>query len=255
MSQVYLTLPSDSSGTYHPDNRAAEYTTKLHCALELGEGEWEVGLSEIIYPNTWFTLSDEEQGRMELLNTVTNQTDQLDVEVGYYPTMQSLCNKVSTALGRVAVLHWQATRQKALLVFHKPSHMLRFSNRLSRLLGLPEVVWTQEDPDHGDAWEGERVWDPKQGLGSMYVCCGLANCQLVGDGYAPLLRIVPIRGNHGEVTARSFTNIHYVPAKAGRFENVEVNIRDALGNFTPFHGGRLVLVLHLRKANLPHLNP
>ena len=97
------------------------------------------------------------------------------------------------------------------------------------------------------------MWDPQRGLDSMYVYCNLAEHQLVGDSYSPLLRIVPIRGKHGHVMSHAFTNVHYVRAKARLFQEVEVNLRDALGKLIPFIGGRVVVVLHLRKAVLPHL--
>ena len=50
MSQFYLTLPSNSSMDYYPDNTVARYTTKLTNTVEL-EGEWEVGLTEISFPS------------------------------------------------------------------------------------------------------------------------------------------------------------------------------------------------------------
>ena len=49
MSRFYVTLPSNSSSEYYPDNTVACYTTKLVDKIEL-EGEWEVGLAEISIP-------------------------------------------------------------------------------------------------------------------------------------------------------------------------------------------------------------
>ena len=49
MSRFYLTLPSNSSMQYYPENTVARYTTKLHNTIEL-EGVWEVGLVEISVP-------------------------------------------------------------------------------------------------------------------------------------------------------------------------------------------------------------
>jgi len=49
MSRFYLTLPSNSSMDYYPQNTVAQYTTKLNSSIEL-DGEWEVGLTEISFP-------------------------------------------------------------------------------------------------------------------------------------------------------------------------------------------------------------
>ena len=43
----YLTLPSNSSMNYYPDNTLAHYTTALAQEVDLS-GRWEVGLSEIV---------------------------------------------------------------------------------------------------------------------------------------------------------------------------------------------------------------
>ena len=43
----YLTLPSDASATYYPDNTIARYVVKLPERIRL-DGNYEVGLSEIV---------------------------------------------------------------------------------------------------------------------------------------------------------------------------------------------------------------
>ena len=49
MSRFYLTLPSNNSIKYYPENAVARYTTKLDNTIEL-EVEWEVGMVEIWIP-------------------------------------------------------------------------------------------------------------------------------------------------------------------------------------------------------------
>jgi len=50
MSRFTLTLPSNSSMNYHPNNTASQYTTKLNHVIEL-DGNWEVGLLEASFPS------------------------------------------------------------------------------------------------------------------------------------------------------------------------------------------------------------
>ena len=50
MSRFYLTLPSNSSMKYYPENTVAQFTTKLNNMIEL-DGDWEVGLAEISVPS------------------------------------------------------------------------------------------------------------------------------------------------------------------------------------------------------------
>ena len=55
MKDFYLTLPSNSSMDYFPDNTLAKFITKLHAPLLLRDS-WEVGLVEIIYPTSFYNV-------------------------------------------------------------------------------------------------------------------------------------------------------------------------------------------------------
>lgn len=54
--QFYITLPSNSSMQFFPDNRTCCYITQLPRSIEL-TGEWEVGLAEILYPVSFASSS------------------------------------------------------------------------------------------------------------------------------------------------------------------------------------------------------
>ena len=56
-SGFYVTLPSDSSVQYFPDNKTSNFVTKLSRTLQL-DGEWEVGLAEIDYLHTWHKMRE-----------------------------------------------------------------------------------------------------------------------------------------------------------------------------------------------------
>ena len=53
----YLTLPSNASLNVFPNNKTSGHRVKLPQSVEL-DGNWEVGLYSIFYPNTWYTLRD-----------------------------------------------------------------------------------------------------------------------------------------------------------------------------------------------------
>ena len=55
MTHFYLTLPSNSSQQFFPNNTLTDFTTKLASTLEL-TGEWEVGLAEMMFPRSWYTI-------------------------------------------------------------------------------------------------------------------------------------------------------------------------------------------------------
>ncbi|GFU86513.1 uncharacterized protein TNCV_4479491 [Trichonephila clavipes] len=53
----YVTLPSDSSMHFFPENKISHFKTQLPSPVCL-KGEWEVGLSEIIYPHSWLNVNE-----------------------------------------------------------------------------------------------------------------------------------------------------------------------------------------------------
>src|SRR6266516_3324203 len=58
MTHFYLTLPSNSSQQFFPNNTLTEFTTKLPSTVEL-TNEWKVGLAEIMFPRSWYTIPEE----------------------------------------------------------------------------------------------------------------------------------------------------------------------------------------------------
>lgn len=57
VTDFFVSLPSNSSAEYYPQNTQASYRTKLISPLVLN-GSWEVGLSEIFIPRNWFNIGE-----------------------------------------------------------------------------------------------------------------------------------------------------------------------------------------------------
>lgn len=71
-SQFYLTLPSNSSMDYYPDNKAENYITHLPGSIQLDGGVWEVALVEAHYPNTFQALGEGDLIRVITENPAVN---------------------------------------------------------------------------------------------------------------------------------------------------------------------------------------
>ena len=74
--------------------------------------------------------------------------------------------------------------------------------------------------------------------------CDVVEPRVVGDSLTPLLRIVPVEGEHGELVTRIYNNVHYVRVQRKTFQTLEVNIRDRTGKKVPFERGTLNVTLH-----------
>lgn len=56
----HLTLPSDGSHETFPDNTLSHYKTRLPQPIDLTDGEWEMGLTEMIYPTSLDNITTKE---------------------------------------------------------------------------------------------------------------------------------------------------------------------------------------------------
>ena len=91
------------------------------------------------------------------------------------------------------------------------------------------------------------IVDLRRGFESLYVYSSIVEPRIVGDKIAPLLRIVPITGRHGEMVAARFDHVQYMPVLSREFEAVETEIRDDTSRPVPFERGKVTVTLHLRR--------
>jgi len=87
--QFYLTLPSNSS----KGNTAETFTTSLPVHVHL-EGEWEVGLAEIIYGNTWYNVYPK-NNQIVLKVKENNSTILINIPSGRYEKVAGLIETIS----------------------------------------------------------------------------------------------------------------------------------------------------------------
>ena len=85
----YITLPSDASMHLFQNNLIGKYTTRLFNPIDL-DGEWDVGLAEIIYPISWHI---KQPGRL----TVTDKNKSVTYIVKFFAneTYQNVANKMT----------------------------------------------------------------------------------------------------------------------------------------------------------------
>ena len=116
-----------------------------------------------------------------------------------------------------------------------------------------EVVASRLVPLDGDGEvytfvkEGDSVVDMKQGFESLYVYTNVVESRVVGDSLVPLLRIVPIQGEHGHMISRHFEHVQYLPLLRKEFGTIEIDIRDDTGHAVPFECGKVTVTLHFRR--------
>ena len=86
-------------------------------------------------------------------------------------------------------------------------------------------------------------------LESLYVYSSIVEPRIIGDKIAPLLRIVPITGRHGEMVTARFDHVQYMPVLSREFGSIETEIRDDTGRPVPLERGKVTVTLHFRRCS------
>lgn len=244
-ASFYVTLPSNSSMKIHPDNTLAHFFVTLPSPLTLS-GEWEVAMAEFVYPHRWLNVI---QGDNLMLCTAgTRGSHGHSVPEGYYSTPEDILSSFRPPLshdGEVTLtfnkhiqkIRSEVTQGARLSIFGRLATLLGFEDGCN-LTGINLAPRTVDvHPFH-----------------SLFVYTNIIQYSTVGDVRAPLLRIVNVEGNYGDIVAKIYDNPHYVPLKQKMIDTIEIDIRDDTGESIPFINGRVIIKLHFRQQRSPYFN-
>ncbi|TKS65887.1 hypothetical protein D9C73_028356 [Collichthys lucidus] len=180
----YVTLPSNASKDVFKNNTSSNYTVDLAKAIELN-GEWEVGLCEIIYPHTWYTLP-RDNAYIELMEISDeavmpsekddpNHTKPGELLIiqkfsrgGYYDKPKDLLDQIVPKLIKYDPTAEAVYNNVTKCIDFKGSgrYKIRAQAPLAYMLGLkPDIIQYQP----------------------------------IGDSYSPLLSVVNVKGGFGDV--------------------------------------------------------
>lgn len=280
----YLTLPSNSSSGIFPDNKITHFKTQLCNRISL-QGNWEIGLSEIHYPNSFLTISDKDfwigyEFDLKSLPVPSDESEQeflgegleekggfqesrhgreigsvIDPEGrgkmyfqgGNFTSIESLVRIIQNNTNFSSVAKISVFQERIQINLQDHVKRLVLSLPLQKIFNLEGVELNQQFIDAPNECNLEACM-PTQ----MFIYSDLIMPQNVGDVLAPLLRIVNIdksRSAFGNQKVMIFTHPHYVPLLRREFQQVEIDIRDDLGYYLPFTSGRLNVKLHFRKIS------
>lgn len=291
MTHFYLTLPSNSSQKYFPNNTLTDYTTKLASTVEL-TNEWEVGLAEIMFPRSWCTIPksgllidiDFSQCNVkpmfaalkvikihrEMLTELENPMNRkvkMYVNGGFYHSMEELTHELNQAAYRAfstwseffdenigpPTFHYKSIAKRIHITV--PSGMsIKFPHALESIIGLgPTQNPICNATQENTTYRGDLSCNLQAGIHALYVYCDLLQFTYVGDIKAPLLRVVDSGGEAGDVVTRYYERPRYIPLQKKNFDSIQIDIRDDLGEKIQFENGKVLLTLHFRRARNQYL--
>ena len=260
--EFYVTLPSNSSMDYYPDNTLSDFTTKLFKPIHL-TGEWEVALTEISFPHSFYNI-------VEPFNVVRysgdgsqRNQDRVTIPPGYYNDLEELFTTMHERMNSLGksniklVLNQNTQKVKVKL---KNGAFIQFHPALSAMLGFEK-----EQPEEGQlevvnvymlkTHEGKLPMDLNAGMYSLYLYTDIIEDQLVGDAFAPLLRIVHMdKKGSGDVTTRTYQSPHFVKVRMKHFDTITVRVRRDTGEKIKFQRGKIVAKFCFRPVRVKYFN-
>lgn len=243
----YITLPSDSSMNYFPENKISHFTSRLPTPIEL-RGEWEVGLVEFIYPHTWYNVNSTNN----LIGFDLNDGRIIGRRIppGFYESVPDILKAIAIEdhQNKIYFTYNPITKRVSIKVKNKARVVLY--DGLAQMLGFDSCEITSTENQQEAEVVSPYVADPCAHYRVLMVYSDIAEPQIVGDVLAPLLRIVNVTGNDGEVICVKYDRPHYLPISRKLIDTLEIVIRTHIGELTPFERGRSYVKLHFRQKYL-----
>ncbi|GFT77177.1 uncharacterized protein TNCV_1984651 [Trichonephila clavipes] len=216
------------------ENKISHFKTQLPSPVCLN-GEWEVGLSEIIYPHSWLNVNETNNyflykaGDGNISSTVKRTID-----VGCYETLLDIISVVQLALpknpNRFTIIYNKATKRVKINAVQGSSLHLENSGELLGFKRNAIIIGNMKSEFVADAWSNFSVF---------YVYSDLISPQIVGDTQAPLLRIVRTKGKDGETISQYYDRPQYLPLVRHSFQTIQSELRLNSGDFVPFERGQI----------------
>jgi hypothetical protein len=250
MNHFHVTLPSDSSKDTYPGNTTSRFTVKLPDRIDL-DGDYEVGLSEFIYPHNWFNFNNSDERYWLGMKSDGEVIKKYYFNSGYYHDGTAFATDLNRQMAR-ALYELMASSMRIRFTFNPMTlkmtienptrNWVTISDEFMKFLGFPNGWPTPPRT----SMTATKMLDMNRGRNLMFIYCDAASHSIVGDVETPLLRVCNITGKDGEVIRTIFTHPHYIPLARHDFETIEINISDELGRPIPFMHGKSMITLHFK---------
>lgn len=231
-----------------PDNTLSNFKVKLPEIINLS-GEWEVGLSSITFPHSWYSITDVNQ--TFFYDDGTGAFLPAKINKGYYNSGKEVVQAISDTLKSRGVknimIQFKDISEKVHIRL-KGTSRVAFENHLALLLGF-EYKRIVIDKN----MTAPFVCDLNAGFQSLFIYLDIIDAQIVGDTKAPLLQAVPAKGKDGEVITLDYDSPQFIPLARKEFETIEILITDDKGEKVLFQRGRVLITLTFRPRRTSYL--
>ncbi|GIX81302.1 uncharacterized transposon-derived protein F54H12.3 [Caerostris darwini] len=221
-------------------SKLTNFVTQLPSPITL-DGKWEVGLAEIIYPHTWYNVN--ETNNMFGFDLGDGKLNTRKLSPGSYETIPDILKAMALTSHEGKINFKFNPHTKRVKIKTTDGAKVILEKGLCSMLGFqPQVIENIK--------ESSFTADPHTEFPIFYVYSDIVQPVVVGHVEAPLLRVVRISGNDGDVINVLYDRPHYVPVIRQSFQTIEIEIRLNSGNLVPFERGKVIIVLHFRMRQI-----
>ena len=256
----YLTLPSNSSSAYYPDNTIDCYRTKLPQAIHLNT-PYEVALTEIHYPLTWDRFPEEDAVIAERFEAAEGVKRRLiPIPTGYYKSIEQLVKVITQSIEKAAgkrggsgsvdnvpSFGYDAITNRVKIVSPYNTE-LKFNGKLASILGFPSGKYLR-CVDY-EEFVAPLPADLNGGTYAMYVYTDLIEHHTVGDFNVQLMRVVHIEDTPTKHVTTLYAKPQYHQLAKNHFSTIEVSVKNDQNKPLGFTYGKIVLVFHFRPSRI-----
>ena len=252
---ITLTLPSNASMEFFPQNTCQDFTTKLLTELTLN-GNYEVALKRLQYPYNWSGLEGDDckvKLSYKSFKAKVPITEEIQFSEAEYKSVALLVKNLNAAIASQAkdphlkdiAFELKGSRIWASL---KSGVKIEFSDRVRIILGFVENPgWTPEASEIVHYFSNDYDVDIRGGRHTLFIYSDMVEHSIVGDTIQPILGTAALGGTPGNIVVYEPQILDWTPLRSNQIQTIRIYIRDEVGEVIPFKGGRVIVTLHLRK--------
>ena len=277
IDNFYITLPSNVKGHLTLANTTSKWQTPLPSPITLLGGDWEVCVCEVHFPHTFYNLgpraaeehtmtfryprpkyippddaSDSliEVLRAQYLRKGTHRSTHTRLTHGFYlpqDIVKAMNAKLSLINFKGRFLFDKPTSRMGILLY--PHESITTTQEFSTLLGFKKKAYENNKPNKKKLVKANKPIDLEASTSFIYLYSSVVKKMLLGDIYAPLLRVITISSHFGERVHKQFRQLYYHDVAVNTINSIEISLRNDQGEQFQFQYGKSIVTLHFRKKS------
>jgi hypothetical protein len=242
--EFYLTIPNWDSMDYY-ENTIGDFRIQLPYPIHL-RGEWSVGLSQILYHQTWYNI---EEGQNEIKIKNNQNFYNVEISAGFYENEVALIGEInknisSTEIKADVSFHFNKYNNRCSINLPRNEWEVNLHEHLARILGLSNIIHSTQ--------EGIKPVNLHIHKQSIYIYCDIIGDQVIGGDSWKLLRFLPNETKaFGTIVSKVFDTPQYIPVQTKQFQSLHVKICNQHTEVIKFTRGISMIQLHFKLTRIP----